>query len=66
MASKITVQVLGGSPQVIDGPSTIADVKRKLNLSNHTASVNGDPADDSHELDDYSFVTLSPSVKGGN
>lgn len=66
MASKITVQVVGGgSAQVFDGLDTIAEIKTKLGLPNHTAAINGDPASDSEQLDDYSFVQLSPPVKGG-
>jgi hypothetical protein len=65
MASKITVQVLGGEAKVIDNVETIADVKRKLGVTNHSASINGEAADDNDEVSDYSYVTLSPSVKGG-
>lgn len=65
MADKVTVQVLGGSPQVIDGVNTIADIKRKLALQNHAASINGDAAADKDSVDDFNYVTLSPSVKGG-
>lgn len=63
--AKVTGQVLGGDPKVLDGVTTVGDVKGRLQVSNHTATVNGEPADDGYELSDYEFVTLSPAVKGG-
>lgn len=65
MADKVTVQVLGGTPQVLDGIRTVAEAKAKVNATNHSASVNGESANDCFVLDDYSYVTLSPAVKGG-
>jgi len=65
MASKVTAQVLGGSPRVLDDVFSVADVKEEMGVPNHTATVNGEPADDDEGLDDYSFVNLAPAVKGG-
>ena len=65
MADKVTAVVLGGSPRILDGVTTVGDVKGRLNVAGHTANVNGEPAGDDFELEDYEFVSLSPSVKGG-
>jgi len=64
MAMKITAQVMGGQPKVFDDVETVKDIKAKLGVSNHTATVNGEPASDDQELSDYEFVTLAPAVKG--
>lgn len=67
MAKKITAQVLGGQPKTFDGVDTIEDLKKKLTLGDgYAASVNGEPADDDYELNDYEFVSLAPAVKGGH
>ena len=62
--AKVTAQVLGGDPKVLEGMGTVGDVKAKLQATNHTATVNGEPVEDSYELDDYEFVSLAPAVKG--
>jgi len=64
MANKITVQVVGGAPQVLDGLCTVADVKRAVGKEGYAAKVNGAPANDSDHLKDYAFVSLSEAVKG--
>ncbi len=61
--AKVTVQVAGGSPQVRE-VGTVGDLKSQMSLSNHAATVNGEPADNSRRLTDYEFVTLAPAVKG--
>lgn len=61
---KVNVQVLGGTIKQIEA-FDIADVKAQLGVPSHTATVNGDPASDSFELEEYQFVMLSPAVKGG-
>ncbi len=66
MANKVTVQVVGGQSKTLDNVSSIADVKRALNLPNHTATLNGDTASSDTQLENYSFVHLAPAVKGGN
>jgi len=63
--AKVTGQVLGGDPKVLEQMGTIADVKSRLQANNHTATVNGEPVEDDYELSDYEFVMLSPAVKGG-
>ena len=67
MADNVTAQILGEDPRLFDGVFTVADVKEELGVSSGTysSSVNGEPADDDYELEDYENVTLSPSVKGG-
>lgn len=66
--NKVTVQVLGSSASVLDldEVTTVADVKAEMGVPNYSATVNGDPVDDDEELQVYDFITLSPSVKGGN
>lgn len=56
-------QVAGGQPKNLEA-STVAQVKELMNAKNYTASINGDPAEDSEELADFDVITLSPSVKG--
>lgn len=63
--SKVIVKVLGGSLQELEA-STVGEIKEKLELSSHSAAVNGEPASDDASLSDGQLITLSPSVKGGN
>ena len=66
MANKVTGVVLGGAPQILDGVNTIGDVRKKMNIAaNYEASVDGEPADNDYELDDYNHVSFAPAVKGG-
>lgn len=66
MAKNVTAQVLGSQAKVLDHASSIADAKSQLGLDgNYTATVNGEPADMEDELEDYSFVSFTKSVKGG-
>jgi hypothetical protein len=64
MAVKVTAQVFGGEAKVLDGVSTISEIKQKLAVPNHTATINGEAATDSDEVSDYDFVSLAPAVKG--
>lgn len=61
--AKVHAQVVGGQIKEIEANS-VAEIKAILNASTYTATVNGDPADDSHELSDFEFVSLAPAVKG--
>lgn len=65
MANNVIAQVLGGEKQILDNVETVKDVKEKLNVLAYTATVNGDQADNSEELSDGDFVSLSQAVKGG-
>jgi sulfur carrier protein ThiS len=65
MAQNITAQISGGAPKLIN-VRTVADAMRELGLEgSYKATVNGEPADMSDVLDDYSFVAFSQNVKGG-
>lgn len=61
--AQVTVQVIGGAAKVMN-KSTIQEIKSALGVRNHQATVNGEPANDNYELQDYEFVSLAPSVKG--
>ncbi len=68
MANKVTIQIAGGTAKVVNGVDTLGDAKKKAEVddSKYSASVNGEPeTDDSLELDDYSYVSFAPQVKGG-
>lgn len=64
MAQKVTAQAVGGAPRVFDDIETVGELKERMNLGTYQATVNGEPADDSEELQDYAFVSLAPKVKG--
>lgn len=65
MAQKINAQVVGGSLKQFDNVSTVADLKKAMNLQgNYQATVNGEVQDDSYELQDYEFVSFAQQVKG--
>jgi hypothetical protein len=63
--AKVTAQVLGGEVKVLEDVDTVGEVKDLMGVSSHTATVNGEPAEDDDALMDFEFVSLSPSVKGG-
>jgi sulfur carrier protein ThiS len=66
MANNVIVQVAGGSKQVLDGVSTVADVRSKLGTTDgYTASLNGDPVESGATLEDNDMVTFAKAVKGG-
>lgn len=65
MAQKVTAQAIGGQPKVFDNEyETVGEIKTAMNLGSYQATVNGEPADDDQELNDYDFVSLAPKVKG--
>ena len=65
MANNVTAVALGGQPQVIEA-STVKEAAEKLNIGDkHTVKVNGESADYSTSLEDYSFVSFGEKVKGG-
>jgi len=66
MARNITAQAVGGQPKTFTNEemNTVGDVKAALELESYQATVNGEPADDDQELNDYEFVSLAPKVKG--
>lgn len=66
MAKNVTAQVLGGQTKVLQDVDTVQDVLNALELDGaYAASVNGEPATNESELNDYEFVSFSPAVKGG-
>lgn len=65
MAKNVTVQVTGEEAKTFaSGMNTVADVQKALGKEKYAATINGDPADSSAELEDFCFVTLAPQVKG--
>lgn len=60
---KVNVQVIGGAIKQIEA-NTVGDVKTAMDAGKYTATVNGEPAEDSYVLSDYEFVALAPQVKG--
>lgn len=66
MSKNVIAQISGGNKQVIDDVDTVRDVKRKLGAeTGYTAAINGDPAEDTEEVNEGDFVTLAKAVKGG-
>lgn len=66
MANNITARVLGGGPQILEDVETVGDARKKLKLEKgYAATVNGEPAEDDQELEDYEQVCFAPAVKGG-
>jgi molybdopterin converting factor small subunit len=58
-------QVLGGDRKFLKA-DTVEEVKELMEVSStHTATVNGDTANDNDELSDQDWVLLTPPVKGG-
>lgn len=62
--AQVSVKIAGGSMQLKDA-ATIGELKNSLGLTNHSAAVNGEIEDDSYQLSEGEFITLSPQVKGG-
>lgn len=65
MASNVVAQVQGGEKKVLDDVYTVADVREKMNAAGYTASINGDPASDSDEVNDQDFISFAVATKGG-
>jgi hypothetical protein len=61
--AKVNVQVTGGSIKQVEC-DTVGQVKEMLDAASYTATVNGEPASNDTELNDYEFVALAPAVKG--
>lgn len=62
----VTIKV-SGNPKMEESSKfeTIAEIKNSKGLPNYTAAVNGEPVDDSYELQDGDWISFSPEVKGG-
>lgn len=61
--AKVQTQVIGGQIKQLE-VGTVGDVKAQLSATGYTATVNGQPVQDSYVLKDYEFVSLAPAVKG--
>jgi hypothetical protein len=66
MANNVTTKVLGGQAKVLESfEGSVADLKKELGLAeSYQASINGSPAENDKEIEDYAFVTFAPAVKG--
>lgn len=62
--AEVFVKVTGGARKSEEA-DTIGELKEQLELENYTATVNGEEADDDHELEDDDIVALAKAVKGG-
>ena len=57
-------QVAGGRPKALDA-KTVAEARLEMAVNgDHTALVDGKPADDSTALKAFDIVTFAPKVKG--
>lgn len=66
MAKNVQVQVAGGAIKTVNNVDTIEEVRAKLNLDEqHVATINGEPADDDDDVEDYQFIAFAPKVNGG-
>ena len=64
--ARVVVKILGQNDLKEESAETIGELKTKLGLGTHAASINGEPADNDSFLSDDSLVTFSQAVKGGN
>ena len=65
MAKNVIGQVVGGTKKVFDDVDTVADVRAKLGIgSAYKGSINGDPAEDSDDVDEGNYVSFAEAVKG--
>lgn len=64
--AKVTGQVFGQDTAKVVEVDTVQELYEALGLTeNHTATINGEPADMDQELEDFDFVTFTQNVKGG-
>lgn len=61
--AKVQAQVVGGDIKAYDA-ATVGELKAQMKLTNYQASVNGEPAEDHEELNDFEFVSFAQQVKG--
>lgn len=65
MANKLQAQVAGGDVQANQSASTVGELAKKVGAEGYVATVNGEPADNNQELNDYEFVSFAKPVKAG-
>ena len=64
--AKVTAQVLGGAPKILEDVYTVQEALEALELEgNYVANVNGDTVDMDYELSDGEFLNFATAVKGG-
>lgn len=65
--AKVTVQVHGAvGAKIVEDVETVQDVLDQLNLDGkHTVMVNDETATNDQELEDFQFLVITQSVKGG-
>lgn len=64
--AKVTTQVLGGRDKILNDARSVSDAKSQLGLTgNYAVTINGEPANDNDELNEFDFLTFAPAVKGG-
>lgn len=65
MATNVTAKVVGGQAKTVSA-NTVQDAYNALGLTgSYTASVNGESAEMSDTIGEYSFVDFAEKVKGG-
>lgn len=64
--SKVTVQVIGAEPKVVENTSTVAEALRKAGVDSkkYTIMMNGDAAEPADEVTDFAYISLTEKVKG--
>lgn len=65
MANKVTVEVIGSDPRILDGFNTVGEIRDELNKEGCVIKVNGNVVSDDTQLSDYAYVSISDNVKGG-
>lgn len=63
--AKVQVQVAGGSIQQKEA-DCICDLAELVGAEGYQATVNGEPVDKDHELEDFDFVSFAKPVKAGS
>lgn len=63
----IVTKVTGGKVRELEDCNTVREVRKELGLDKtYTATVNGEPEDDTFELSEDDYVVFAPAVKGGH
>ena len=62
--AKVQVRVMGGAIQEKE-VGTVAELAKQVDAVGYTATVNGEPVEGDHVLQDYEFVAFAKAVKAG-
>ena len=65
VANGLTVKVPGGETKRGVQARTVGELKQRYELTDYSASVNGESVGDSHELADGDLITFGANYKGG-